>query len=64
MVQNFVQVEHMSNIMMPTINCEVPQLKESQFIDYIKNNEEFKQFYQVEESNSESSVDQRPSMQS
>lgn len=41
-LQNYIQVEHAGNILMPTINFQTPTLKESEFKRYIEKDEVFK----------------------
>ena len=45
-LQSYVLAEHDTNLLMPTINAELPCLKEKQFKEYLKNDKLYKLLYE------------------
>ena len=54
-LQSFVDAEHASNLMMPSINCPIPVLTEQGFRQYQKQNEMYKRLYEHVEQKQEMS---------
>lgn len=45
-LQNFVEAEHVANMLMPSINGQMPQITERMFKEYILKDKLFKQLYE------------------
>ena len=45
-LQNYVEAEHVANMLMPSINAQVSHISESQFKDYCANDPLFKKLYE------------------
>ena len=45
-LQNFVEAEHVGNMLMPSINVQNPLISERQFREYVANDQLFKKLYE------------------
>ena len=46
-LQNFVEAEHVANMLMPSINSQMPQITEGKFKEYVQSDKLFKQLYEL-----------------
>ena len=44
-LQNYVEAEHVANMLMPSINAQIPQITERQFKEYVAHDKLFAQIY-------------------